>query len=60
MATLFIVNIIIMLIIGKIKPREEAYVQQYTQQVDITPWKYVKVAGALVVLIVVSTYWYFS
>ncbi|MFB1039529.1 MAG: solute:sodium symporter family transporter, partial [Polaribacter sp.] len=37
MAILFFLNVVIMLIIGKIKPREEAFVQEYTKQVDITP-----------------------
>lgn len=60
MAALFAANIIIMLIIGRIRPRKEAYVQEYTKQVEITPWKYVKVAGAIVVIIVVGTYIYFS
>ncbi|WP_299242681.1 solute:sodium symporter family transporter [uncultured Aquimarina sp.] len=60
MAILFVVNIIIMLIIGKLYPREEAYEQEYTKEVDITPWKYTKVVGAIVCLIVISTYIYFN
>ena len=60
MAILFILNILIMLIIGKLYPRKEAYVQEYTKQVDITPWKYVKQAGIAVCIIVVSIYIYFA
>lgn len=60
MAILFILNIIIMLIIGKIKPRETPYELEYTEQVDIVPWKHTKTAGAIVVLIVVSIYIYFA
>ncbi|WP_299219109.1 solute:sodium symporter family transporter [uncultured Aquimarina sp.] len=60
MAILFVVNIIIMLIIGKLYPREEAYEQHYTKEVDITPWKYTKIVGAIVCLIVISTYIYFN
>ena len=60
MAILFVLNIIIMLIIGKLKPREEAYVQEYTKQVDITPWKYVKQAGIVICILVVSVYIYFA
>jgi len=60
MAILFATNILIMLIIGKIKPREEAYVQKYTKQVNIEPWKYVYQVGALVVLVVVAIYIYFA
>ncbi|GAA3508413.1 hypothetical protein GCM10022393_19500 [Aquimarina addita] len=59
MAILFVVNILIMLIIGKLYPRETAYEQLYTQEVDITPWKYTKIVGVIVCLIVISTYIYF-
>tara|TARA_R110002072_G_scaffold1380_8_gene11654 strand:+ start:11801 stop:13447 length:1647 start_codon:yes stop_codon:yes gene_type:complete len=60
MAILFIMNIIIMLIIGKLKPRSEAYVQTYTKQVDITPWKYTVPVGAAICVIVISVYYYFA
>ncbi len=60
MAILFVANIIIMLVIGYFFPRKEAYVQEYTEQVDITPWKHVKLVGGLITLIVVAIYVYFS
>ncbi len=60
MAILFVANILLMLIIGKFFPRKEAYVQEYTKQVDITPWKHVKLAGGLITLVVVAIYIYFS
>ena len=60
MAVLFILNVVIMLIIGKIYPREEAYVQKYTEQVDITPWKFTKQVGALICVIVIGIYVYFA
>ena len=60
MAIIFILNVVIMLIIGKIKPREEPFVQQYTKQVDITPWKYVKHASVVICLIVIGVYVYFA
>ena len=60
MAILFVLNIIIMLIIGKISPRKQAYVQYNSQEVDITPWKYLKPVGALVCVIVVAIYIYFA
>tara|TARA_B110000238_G_scaffold49261_1_gene53561 strand:- start:116 stop:1762 length:1647 start_codon:yes stop_codon:yes gene_type:complete len=60
MAILFILNVVIMLIIGKIKPRDEPFVQQYTKQVDITPWKYVKHAGIAICVIVIGVYVYFA
>lgn len=60
MAILFLLNVVIMLIIGFLKPRKEPYIQEYTEQVDITPWKYVKVTGVIVCVIVIGTYVYFQ
>ena len=60
MAILFVLNILIMLIIGKLRPRKEDYVQEYTKQVDITPWKYVNQVGIAVCVIVISVYIYFA
>nr|WP_199099745.1 solute:sodium symporter family transporter [Gaetbulibacter sp. 4G1] len=60
MAILFTLNVIIMLAIGKLKPREEDYVQEYTEQVDITPWKYVRQAGIAICIIVIGVYIYFA
>ena len=60
MAILFTLNIGIMLLIGKLKPREEAYTQEYTKHVDITPWKYVEQAGIAICIIVIGVYIYFA
>lgn len=60
MAILFVANIIIMLIIGKVKPQAKAYSLPYTKQVDITPWKYVTITGIIVCIIVIYSYIYFS
>lgn len=60
MAILFVLNVVIMLLIGKFYPRKEAFEQQYTKQVDITPWKYVKQAGLAICIVVISIYIYFS
>lgn len=60
MAVLFILNIVIMLVIGKLKPRETPFVLEHNKKVDITPYKYVKVVGALISIVVISIYSYFS
>ncbi len=60
MAILFIMNVVIMLIIGKLRPRETAFSLPYTEQVDIEPYKYVKQFGFVIVLIVIGSYFYFS
>ncbi|MGB5820544.1 MAG: solute:sodium symporter family transporter [Saonia sp.] len=56
MGILFVFNIIIMLVIGKLFPRKMAYVPLTTDEINITPWKYAMLAGALITLLVLSTY----
>jgi uncharacterized sodium:solute symporter family permease YidK len=46
----FILNITIMLIIGKFRPIPKAFIHKYTEQVDIEPWKYAKHIGLLILL----------
>jgi len=60
MAILFVLNISIMLIIGKLKPRAVGYEQEYTKQVEITPWKYLKVTGIAICVLVIGIYIYFA
>lgn len=60
MAILFLLNIGIMLLIGKISPRETPYVQEYTKQVSIEPYRYVKQVGIAVCVIVIGIYIYFA
>jgi len=59
MAILFVLNVLIMLLIGKYKPRTEPYQQEYTKQVDITPWKYLNTVGIAICVIVLGVYIYF-
>lgn len=56
MGILFVVNIIVMLLIGKLYPREKAYVAMATDQVDITPWKYAMISALVITALVLSTY----
>jgi len=60
MALLFILNLGIMLLIGKLYPRKEEFVQEHTKQVDITPWKYTTQAGIAICVIVIGIYIYFA
>jgi len=60
MAILFVLNILIMLIIGKLYPRKTAYIQAFTKEVDITPWKHTKSVGIAICIIVITIYFYFS
>lgn len=60
MAILFVLNTLIMLLIGRFKPKKEAYVQKESKQVDITPWSYTKPVGLIICIIVIAIYIYFS
>ncbi|GAA0181310.1 solute:sodium symporter family transporter [Clostridium sediminicola] len=57
---LFVVTTIIMLIIGKIKPMDKEYVPIEAKVVELVPWKYAKIVGFLVILIMLSMYILFS
>ncbi len=59
-AILFLFNVLLMLVIAKLYPRKEAYLQTYTNQVDIQPWKYVLPIGLVISAIVVFIYVYFA
>lgn len=56
MGILFVVNIIIMLIVGAIKPKTDEYIPKVTDVIDTTPWKYATIAGILITALVLSTY----
>jgi SSS family solute:Na+ symporter len=60
MAILFVLNVLIMLAIGKLKPRTSAYSLEFTKQVDITAWKHAGWVSVLIVVIVTASYIYFS
>ena len=60
MAILFVLNVIIMLIIGKLSPRKEAFEIEYTNEVEILPYKHVKAVGLAICLIVLSLYVIFT
>lgn len=56
MGILFVVNSIIMLIVAKIKPKQDEYIPKVTQEIDIVPWKYAKIIGLIITILVLSTY----
>ncbi|MFY0629007.1 MAG: solute:sodium symporter family transporter [Flavobacteriaceae bacterium] len=60
MALLFVLNVLIMFVIGYFKPRSEAYVQEYTKKVDIAHWAHAKKVGLAICIIVIATFYYFS
>lgn len=60
MAILFVLNTVIMLLIGKFKSKSVPYEQKESKQVDITPWKHTKPVGIFICIIVILIYIYFS
>ena len=60
MAILFVMNIVIMLVIGQLRPRTTDFALAYTKQVDITPYRFVLPAGLGIVATVVMIYIYFA
>ncbi len=56
MGILFVLNVIVMLVIGRIAPRATPYEQVATEQVDLTPWKYAVVSAIIITILVLSTY----
>lgn len=60
MGILFVLTVIIMFVVSSFVPRETDYNQEYTKQVDITPWQYLKPVGFAVVAAVVALYIYLS
>lgn len=60
MAILFVLNLSIMLIIGKMRPRATDYSPMTTDQVNVEPWKYAMITGAVITVLVLSTYLIFK
>lgn len=56
LAFVFVLTTLLMLAISKFKPAEKVYVQPYTHDVDITPWKHAKLAGAAITTGVILFY----
>jgi len=50
----------VMLVITVIRPRESAWEQPYSEDVDITPWKFAVPAGVLILVAIAIMYWTMS
>lgn len=56
MGILFVLNVAIMLVIGKLYPKQDIYQPKITEEIDITPWKHAKTIGIGIAILVISTY----
>ena len=52
--------VVMMLVIGRIKPLAEPWTQKYSGDVDLTPWRFAKPVAVFLVVIVLSIYWAFA
>ncbi|WP_435625363.1 solute:sodium symporter family transporter [Flagellimonas sp.] len=59
MGILFVINVGIMLLVGKLKPLEVPKKEVITDEIDIQPWKYAFLAGGIITLLVLGTYFIF-
>ena len=60
LAVLFVLNVIVMLLIGKLTPRETPYIMEDVGAVDLTPWKYRKLAAIGALCLMCCVYLLFS
>lgn len=56
----FALIVSVMLVITVIRPRESAWEQPYSEDVDITPWKFAVPAGVLILVAIALMYWTMS
>jgi SSS family solute:Na+ symporter len=56
LGAVFVSLVAIMLIFGKVRPRAEAWQQQHSGDVELTPWEYARPMGAVLVVIVLLIY----
>jgi SSS family solute:Na+ symporter len=56
----FALIVALMLSIGLVAPRKEAWVHEHSKDVDITPWKYAMPAGIALVIAVIAIYAVFA
>jgi len=59
MGILFVINIAIMLLMGKLYPKKEVYIAKSTEEIDTKPWAYAVMLGIILTLLVLSTYFIF-
>ena len=60
LSALFFLNVLIMFLFSKFNSSDDFEITNYTTKVDMTPWKNAKVVAAVIILIVLATYVFFS
>lgn len=57
---IFVIIVGLMLAMGVINPREEAWVHEDAKAVDLTPWKFSLPAGIMLLIVVIAIYAWFA
>ncbi len=60
LGVVFVSLVLLMLLIGKLNPRETPWEQKYSGDVDLTPWVFAKPLGVGLVVFVLGIYIYFA
>ena len=60
LGTVFSWLVVMMFVIGELRPTKEEWQQQDVQAVDLTPWKYSSLAGAALIATVIAIYAWFA
>jgi SSS family solute:Na+ symporter len=56
----FVGLVVMMLVTGRLRPRESDWVQVDTRSVDMTPWRFVVPASGAVLVVVATIYLFFA
>lgn len=56
LAFVFVVSVIVMFVLSAFSPAKTAYIQEYTEDVDITPWRFAKPVGGVIVVSTIIFY----
>ena len=56
MGLVFALSVVLMLVVGKLYPRETPYQQQHSGDVELTPWKHARLAGGVLFGVVLTIY----
>jgi len=59
MGYLFVFNILVMLILSKLKPKKDEYIPKKTDVIDTTPWKHAITVSIIIAILVLATYFVF-
>lgn len=59
-AILFVIDVLVLYLVSKWKPGGTYKITDFTTKVNVTPWKYANVSGALLLGLIILTYVFFS